>query len=85
MQVHGDNKHQAQPINQSLVAAINAATSYKSIVDPFQLARLYNPIQSDLTLAPDCLLSCMLADWFSSYVVPNVAKKSLSGINSTGP
>ncbi len=30
IQVRGDSKHQAQPINQSFVAAINAATSYNS-------------------------------------------------------
>ena len=61
IQVRGDSKHQAQPMNQSFVAAINAATSYKPIVDPFWLARLYNHIQSGLTLPPDCLLSHMLA------------------------
>jgi hypothetical protein len=61
IQVHGDSKHQAQPMNQSFVAAINAATSYKPIVDPLWLARLYNHIQSGLTLPPDCFLSCMLA------------------------
>ncbi len=44
IQVRGDSKHQAQPINQSFVAAINAATSYKPIVDPSRLARLYNHI-----------------------------------------
>ncbi len=48
-------------MNQSFVAAINAATSYKPIVNPFWLARLYNHIQSGLTLPTDCLLSCMLA------------------------
>jgi hypothetical protein len=57
IQVHGDSKHQAQPMNQSFVAAINATTSYKPIVDPFRLARLYNHIQSGLKLPPDCLLS----------------------------
>jgi hypothetical protein len=31
MQVRGDSKHQAQPMNQSFVAAINAATSYQPI------------------------------------------------------
>jgi hypothetical protein len=61
IQVHGDSKHQAQPMNQSFVAAINAARSYKPIVDPFWLARLYNHIQSGLILPPDCLLTCMLA------------------------
>ncbi len=61
IQVHGDSKHQAQPMNQSFVAAINAATSYKPIINPLQLARLYNHIQSGLTLPPDCFLSCMLA------------------------
>ena len=61
IQVRGDSKHQAQPMNQSFVAAINATTSYKPIVNPFQLARLYNHIQSGLTLLPDCLLTCMLA------------------------
>jgi hypothetical protein len=40
---------------------INATTSYKPLVDPFRLARLYNHIQSGLTLPPACLLSCMLA------------------------
>ncbi len=54
IQVCGDSKHQAQPINQSLVAAINAATSYKPIVNPLRQARLYNHIQSGLTLPPDC-------------------------------
>jgi hypothetical protein len=61
IQVHGDSKHQAQPMNQSFVAAINAVTSYKPIVDPFRLARLYNHIQSGNTLPPDCLLTRMLA------------------------
>jgi hypothetical protein len=61
IQVRGDSKHQAQPMNQSFVAAIVAVTSYKPIVNPFQLARLYNPIQSGLILPLDCLLSCMLA------------------------
>ena len=61
IQVHGDSKHQAQPMNQSLVAAINAATSYKPIVDPFWQARSYNHIQSGLTLPLYCLLTCMLA------------------------
>jgi hypothetical protein len=61
IQVCGDSKHQTQPINQSFVAAINAATYYKPIVNPFWLARLYNHTQSGLTLPPDCLLSCMLA------------------------
>ncbi len=61
IQVRGDSKHQAQPMNQSFVAAINAATSYKPIVDPLRLARLYNHIQSGLTLPPDCFLSRMLA------------------------
>jgi hypothetical protein len=46
---------------QSFVAAINAATSYKPIVDPLRLARLYNHIQSGLTLLPDCFLSHILA------------------------
>jgi hypothetical protein len=31
IQVRGGSKHQAQPMNQSFVAAINAATSYKPI------------------------------------------------------
>ncbi len=48
-------------MNQSFVAAINAATSYKPLVNPFWLERLYNHIQSDLILTPDCFLSCMLA------------------------
>ena len=61
IQARGDSKHQAQPMNQSFVAAINAATSYKPIVNPFRLARLYNHIQSGLTLLPDCLLTRMLA------------------------
>ncbi len=61
IQVRGDSKHQAQPMNQSFVAAINATTSYKPIVNPFRLARLYNHNQSGLTLPPDCLLTCMLA------------------------
>ena len=61
IQVRGDSKHQAQPMNQSFVAAINAATSYKPLVDPLRLAKLYNYIQSGLTLPPDCLLSRMLA------------------------
>jgi hypothetical protein len=61
IQVGGESKHQAQPMNQSLVAAINATTSYEPIVDPFQLARLYNHIQSGLTLPPDCLISRILA------------------------
>ncbi len=38
IQVHGDSKHQAQPMNQSFVAAIDVATSYKLIVDPLRLA-----------------------------------------------
>jgi hypothetical protein len=61
IQVRGDSKHQAQPMNQSFVTAINAVTFYKPIVDPFRLPRLYNHIQSGLTLPPDCLLTCMLA------------------------
>jgi hypothetical protein len=61
IQVRGESKHQAQPINQSFVAAINAATSYKPIANPFWLARLYNHIQSGLTFLPDCLLTRMLA------------------------
>ncbi len=61
IQVRGDSKHQAQPMNQSFVAAINAVTSYKPIVDPLRLARLYNYIQSGLTLPLDCFLSRMLA------------------------
>jgi hypothetical protein len=61
IQVRGDSKHQAQTINQSIVAAINAATSYKPIVNPLQLARLYKHIQSGLTLLLDCFLSPMLA------------------------
>ncbi len=61
IQVCGDSKHQAQPMNQSFVAAINAATSYKPIVNPFRLGILYKHIQSDLTLPPDCFLSQMLA------------------------
>ncbi len=60
-QVRGNSKHRAQPINQSFVAAINAATFYKPIVDPLWLARLYNHIQSGLTLPPDWFLSRMLA------------------------
>ncbi len=48
-------------MNQSFVAAINAATSYTPIANPFRLARLYNHIQSGLTLPPDCLLTHMLA------------------------
>jgi hypothetical protein len=44
IQVHGDSKHQAQSMNQSFVAAINAATFYTPIVNPFRLARLYNHI-----------------------------------------
>ncbi len=59
--MRGDSKHQAQPMNQSFVAAISAPTSYKPIVNAFWLARLYNHIQSGLTLPPDCLLSHMLA------------------------
>ncbi len=59
--MRGDSKHQAQPMNQSFVAATNAATSYKPLVDPLRLAKLYNYIQSGLTLPPDCLLSRMLA------------------------
>jgi hypothetical protein len=39
IQVRGDSKHQAQPMNHSFVAAINADTSYKPIVNPFRLAR----------------------------------------------
>jgi hypothetical protein len=61
IQVHGDSKHQVQPMNQSFVAAINATTSYKPIINPLQLARLYNHIQSGLTLSPDYFLSRMLA------------------------
>ncbi len=61
IQVRGDSKHQAQPMNQSFVAAINAATSYKPLVDPLRLAKLYNYIQSGITLPPDCLLPRMLA------------------------
>jgi hypothetical protein len=61
IQVHGDSNHQAQPMNHSYVAAINATTSYKPIVNPFRLARFYNHIQSGLTLPPDCLLTHMLA------------------------
>jgi hypothetical protein len=61
IQVRGDSKLQAQPMNQSFVAAINAAISYKPIVDPLRLARLDNHIQSGLTLPPDCFLSRMLA------------------------
>jgi hypothetical protein len=61
IQVRGDSKHQARPMDQSFVAAIYAATFYKPLVDPLQLARLYNHIQSGLTLPPDCLLSRMLA------------------------
>jgi hypothetical protein len=61
IQVHGDSKHQAQPMNQSFVTANNAATSYKPIVHPFRLARLYNHIQSGLTFPLDCLLSRMVA------------------------
>jgi hypothetical protein len=54
IQVHGDSKHQAQPMNQSFVAAtFNAATSYKPLANPLRLARLYNHIQSGLTLLPD--------------------------------
>ncbi len=34
IQVHGDSKHQAPPMNQSFVAAINATTSYKPLVCP---------------------------------------------------
>ncbi len=49
IQVRGDSKHQSQPMNQSFVAAINAATSYKPIVNPSRLSRLYNLIQSGLT------------------------------------
>jgi hypothetical protein len=61
IQVHDDSKHHAQPMNQSFVAAINAATSYKPIVDPLRLARLYNHIQSGLSLPLDCFVSHMLA------------------------
>jgi hypothetical protein len=57
IQVCGGSKHQAQPMNQSFVAAFNAATSYKPIVDPLRLARLYNHIQSGLTLS--CMLACI--------------------------
>ena len=57
----GDSKYQAQPMNQSFVAAINVATSYKPIVDLLQLARLYNHIQSGIRLPPDCFLSHMFA------------------------
>ncbi len=53
IQVHGDSKHQAQPINQSFAAATNAATSYRPIVDPLQLASMSNHILSGLTLPPD--------------------------------
>jgi hypothetical protein len=45
IQVRGDSKHQAQPMNQSFVAAINAATSYKPLVDPLRLAKLYSYIR----------------------------------------
>jgi hypothetical protein len=48
-------------MNQSFVAAMNVATSYNPIVNPLWLARLYNRIQSSLTLPPDCSLSRMLA------------------------
>jgi hypothetical protein len=61
IQVRGDSKHQAQPMNQSFVAANNAATSYKPIVNPFQLAKFFFHIQSGLTLPTNCFLSCMLA------------------------
>ncbi len=61
IQVHGDSKHRVQSMNQSFVAAFNATTSYKPIVNPFRLTRLYNHIQSGLILPPDCLLSHMLA------------------------
>ncbi len=57
VQVRSDSKHWAQPMNQSFVSAINAAISYQPIVDPFRLVRLYNHIQSGLTLQPKCLLS----------------------------
>jgi hypothetical protein len=50
IKVHGDSKHRAQPMNQSFAKAINAATSYKPIVDPLRLARLCNHIQYGLTL-----------------------------------
>ncbi len=56
-----DSRHQAQLMNQSFVAVINAATSYKPIVNLLWLARLYNHILSGLTLPPDCFLSRMLA------------------------
>ncbi len=40
IQVCYDSKYQAQPMNNSFVAVINAATSYKPMVDPFRLAKL---------------------------------------------
>ncbi len=52
VQVRRDSKHQAQPMNKSFVAAINATTSYKPIVNPLWLARLYIHIWSGLTLQP---------------------------------
>jgi hypothetical protein len=61
IQLRGDSKHHAQPMNQNFVAAINAGTSYKPLANPLRLARLCNYNQSGLTLPPDCLLSRMLA------------------------
>ena len=61
IQVCSDSKHRAQPMTLSFIAAVNAATSYKPIVNPLRLARLYIYIQSGLKLPPDCFLSCMLA------------------------
>jgi hypothetical protein len=88
MQVRGDTKHQVQPINQRFVAAINAATSYKPIVDPFRLAMLYNHIQSGLTLPPDCLLTRMLAYIsiimiFTTITLTKSVQYRLSGQNVT--
>ncbi len=88
IQVRGDSKHQAQPMDQSFVAAINAATSYKPIVDPFRLARLYNHIQSGLALPPDCLLTCMLACIsimmiFTTITLTKSVQYRLSGQNFT--
>jgi hypothetical protein len=47
---------------------------------------LDNLSMQHLALAQGLLLPLLQTqkDWFSSCVVPNVAKKSLSGINPTG-
>ena len=53
LQVSGNSIHHAQQMNQQVVQAINYASQYKPISDPFYLAEAYNKIAEGLKQPPD--------------------------------